>query len=187
MASRFAQLVTEFVTTLNDPSVKVLSGRREVDSTKNAPRVVCIPMGGPIEAPDKPGGELLPNGQRAKRIAIRKLKVEVECWGKDQETAEALYFNALNAWRKMTHASVEFGEEQWPSQEEGSDGRDKAGEIIKFTIIVTLPIFSGQIPLGTPTVTPAKVLKVAPDFINKVKLDEGNPEDPLNQEDFTQT
>jgi hypothetical protein len=187
MASRFAQLVTEFTTILNDSSVKILSGRKEQDSTKNAPRIVCIPLGGPIESPDKVGGELLPNGKRATRIAQRRFKVEVECWGKDEETAEALYLNALNAWRKMTHASIEFGEEDWPSQEAGSDGRDKAGEIIKFTVVVTMPVYSGQIPLATPTITPAKTLKVAPDFVNTVKLDDGNPEDPLNQESFTQT
>lgn len=193
MASKFEQLVEEFETNIGDASIAVLRGQKEKANNRNHPRIVCIPKGGPIVPTERPGFELLPNGKKARRIADRLFKIEVECWGPDEETTEALYFNAINAWRKATHNSLEFGEEIWPHESEDQAGNDEDGDVIAFSFSISMPIWEGQIPILTPTVVPSRTLTIPDTFVNTAKLDkpteahpDGNPEDPLNQESFDQ-
>lgn len=193
MASKFEQLVQDFETNIGDPSIAILRGQKEKANNRNHPRIVCIPKGGPIVPTERPGYELLPNGKKSRRIADRKFKIEVECWGPDEETTEALYFNAVNAWRKATHNSLEFGEEIWPHESEDQAGNDEDGDVIAFSFSISMPIWEGQIPILTPTVVPGRTLTTLTGTENTVKLDkpteanpDGNPEDPLNQENFSQ-
>lgn len=131
-------------------------GRREAGVHAKPPRVVAIPTGAPvIDQPDRPGDAKYSDQGRI--LLIRRFRIEWECHGApatdvvDFAPAENLFLATIRAVRKATHHSVVFENEEWKDQEEGGDGFDKHGSLIKFVSTINIPIYEPRTsaPLAT--------------------------------------
>lgn len=173
MASRFDQLVSDFVTTYcvvtgytsafadnvytltksGQPTIRIRTGRRSLALNTAPPYIVFIPMGGNINSPDRVGHGVIAANQRSKIRRIRNFNIECNVWGGDAEQAEQLTHNAIEVWAKLATNSVQFEAEEWIDQAEGADGWDKRGSLIRFTATFDIPVYSEVKPLTIVTST----------------------------------
>lgn len=158
MASAIQEIVTGFIAELADPAnftaTNVVVGEGQRARNGPMPRIVFVPIGGPIEPPDRPGGRVIVttgSGTKARQIYTRNLQILCELHGSNIENAEIMLHNSVRAMRKQLDNSVRFGEEVWLSQQEGEDGVNDFGEVVTFTFTVQLPIYDINRPLTLPS------------------------------------
>lgn len=134
------QIIDEVFDSMQE-GVRTAIGRRETAAHAGAPRVVAIPLGASVIDPvDMPGGRLR-DGGRERAIALRRLVIEWQCHGKSFFEAEELYLDVLRSIRSKAHNSVQFSNERWIDQEDGSDGFDKFGTLISFIATFDVPVY----------------------------------------------
>lgn len=132
-------------------SDQILIGQRETESNNTYPRVVLVPIGGPIVPPDRVGHGKTDGSTRARIIAVRQLQISVECHAATDEDAETLLHDCVVVVRNAVHASGPFVmSESYPDQEPGEDSFDKAGSLVVFTFTVNVPIYESLHPLKSP-------------------------------------
>jgi hypothetical protein len=153
MGSITEDIVTDVIALLGSPftTANVLVGERERESNNLYPRVVFVPVGGPIVDPDRVGHGKVTTTDRQRIIALRQLSVMVECHASTNENAEILLHNCVAAIRKTIHNSGPFPmSESYPDQDDGEDSFDKAGSLAVFTFTVHVPIYDVIRPLKVP-------------------------------------
>jgi hypothetical protein len=115
-------------------------GRKQVKKNSRPPRVVWIPIAGPIAPPDDVGGRLV-GTEKGRQIATRVQGFEVHVQGCDIDETELLSDAVVAAcWRSLSRGSVVFGDHTWTTQT--PDGADFAvdGEKIVLTLQIKIPI-----------------------------------------------
>lgn len=154
MGSITEDIRDDVVATLGSPftATNVLVGRRETESNNDYPRIVFIPVGGPItEPPSRVGHGLIDPNNRQRIIALRQLQIQVECHAATDEDVEILLHNCVAAVRQAIHNSGPFPmSEVYPDQEEGQDSFDKLGSLAVFTFTVNVPVYDVIRPLKAP-------------------------------------
>lgn len=147
-----------------DTSLKTLAtgglavSRRETGVHAGPMRVVAIPLGSPvIDPPDRHGdGGSHPwdiNGPRytdqGRILLVRRFRIDWECHGApgadldhaDFGDVEELYVYTLRAIRSLFHNAVRFENEEWVDQQEGGDGFERFGSLIRFTSVIDIPVY----------------------------------------------
>lgn len=150
LASDFAtRLSTDtLVTWSTDPGVgsrSVRIGKKHIFTTKGAPHIVIIPEGGPLQAPDRVGGN-------ARILLLRNVSLRFYLFGgKSLEVTEALLHNAIRAARNEFHASFVPGSEEWHSEDFGA--KDLDGHLVSFSLIVQIPVYDTPVEIVEPPLT----------------------------------
>jgi hypothetical protein len=151
MSSRIEQLQALFITALGaddeDHALyqRVFFGKNEIHRNHSAPRLVVYLTQGPLVTPDRVGEEKIQVGDdwvRSRIIAVRHVGINVYCHGRDNEETENLLHNSIAAWRKVAHASIGFGSESWPSEDEG--GIVLHGQEAVLSLELHIPVYDIQ-------------------------------------------
>lgn len=151
MSSRLATIVAEFVTKLNDSSVTVALGRKELHRNNGPPRVVFERVGGPVEMTQDIGRQDT-GGQGTRQLWTRSLRLIMHCWGSTEEQAEQLMHNSLVALRNAVGPGNLFpGEESWEVEAEAGDAN--LGEEVTVEVGLQIPILDEMLPLRAPPIT----------------------------------
>jgi hypothetical protein len=153
MGSITEDIVTDVIPLLGSPFsvANVVTGERERESNNTYPRVVFVPVGGPIVEPTRVGHGKIDANNRQRIIALRQLNIMVECHASTNENAEILMHNCIAAIRKTVINSGPFPmSESHPDQEDGQDSFDKEGSLCVFTFTVHVPVYDEIRPLKAP-------------------------------------
>lgn len=136
--------------------VRVFTRERDLHRNQSPPAIVLVPRRGRIVSPDRVGSHIDATGRAEKTIRVRRLAIQVYCWGVDNETAEDLEHNALNALEQF-HNCINEDDEVWETEQTGASGQSTEGTQISF--IATLDIEVTDAPQGIPqtTVRPNKL------------------------------
>lgn len=158
--SRMSQVVAEWQAHLADPSVRFTLGRKERDRHQKPPRVAVLPVGGPLESPDRVGrqdlGEIDEGATRT--LFDRKQQTLVQCWGVDFDSTEQLLHNVIAAIRASALGSVRLVSHEWISETEGVAGDDLDGDCAQIECEVIFPVTDAIKPLAVlPFAFPCKV------------------------------
>ncbi len=154
MASLLEQYIAQFITALGADNEahalygRIYFGRKYVEKNQDAPRIVIWRGSGSIDAPDQVGMGLIQVGSetvRSRVIATRKSNIVVYCHGRTDEETEDLLHNAIQAWRKVAHNDVRFGQEDWPHSAESTANR--RGEEAVFSFELWFRVYDVQWPL----------------------------------------
>jgi hypothetical protein len=135
------------------PEVRVYTRREDLDNNDDGPSVCCVPIGGPILAPDTNGSQLATiDGKRVSLRIIRDrvFSTDVYLWGNSRAQAEALLGQTLLAFEGF-HNMIEFGDEKWEDQQEDQGGVMTCGTMISFR--ATLRIAVSDLPTRLSRVT----------------------------------
>jgi hypothetical protein len=146
MTSRLADIVAEFVTELDDASVTVALGRRELHRNDSPPRVVFERVGGPIEMTRDIGRQDIgSDGTRA--LWTRSLKLVMHIWGTDEEQAEQLLHNACVAMRRAVGpGNILLGEESWVN--DAATGDADLGQEVTVEVNLQVPIVDAMVAIA---------------------------------------
>ncbi len=151
MASRLDTLIAVFWEGLNDPAVFRKRGRRALAERSPLPRITFVNMGGPIVPPDMVGEGKLVNleGQesRDRIVRVRSTQLLMVIHGQDEEQAEQLLHNCIATWERIADGAIDFGEEQWPEQDEGQDSVERRGSVVLLPMTVQIPVYKTPKPL----------------------------------------
>lgn len=141
---------------LDDPSVDAEFFRISIPKHGPSRRVCWLPVGGPLAPPKKAGGTHLPTtpgdagGTRRVDCAMRRELVEVHVYAETRENVEILFENLLAAISDQLQ-NVEWGQYQWPDEEEGNAGLKVRGSRVIFQITVQFPVSEEKAPLKIVT------------------------------------
>lgn len=140
------------------------TGRRETGVNAGPRRVVAIPLGAPaIEMTDRIGDPKTATLE-GRIILLRRFQIDFECHDVNEDggfsAAEELYLETLRAARAEGHQSVEFSNEVWEDQQEGADSHMRFGTVIKFTCVVSFPVYERRGALVSLTADPPIVTTV---------------------------
>lgn len=136
--------------------VRVFTRERDLHRNQSPPVIVIVPRRGRIIPPDRVGNHIDATGRAEKTIRVRKLAMQIYCWGRDNETAEDLEHNAINALEQF-HNCMNEDDEVWETEQAGASGQSTEGAQISF--VATLDIEVTDAPQGIPqsTVRPTKL------------------------------
>lgn len=154
------QLISQVFSLLGD-DVTTAIGRRETAVHAGPNRVVAVPLGAPSIVMASRPGDLLYVDQ-GRMLLERHFNIEWYCHGyrdenadtQDFARAEALYLATLLACRQSFHHSVEFSDETWEDQQEGADGFERFGSLIRFMSTIKIPFYEPRGGIVTLTATP---------------------------------
>lgn len=140
MSSKLQQIVDHWESQLGDAQVRWALGRRELQRHVDAPRVVVVPVGGPIE-PAREVGRRDISSAASRTLYQRSVAVEVYVWGRDQEETEQLYESVIVALRRSdAMGSVRLGDEAHIAETPEQAGDVNRGDAIMFTVTFEIPI-----------------------------------------------
>lgn len=136
--------------------IRVFTRERDLHTSQSPPVIVIIPKRARIMSPDRVGSQKQATGIAEKAIRVRKLAMQFYCWGENNEVAEDLEHNALNALEQF-HNSMNEDDEVWETEQTGASGQSLRGAQISF--VATIDIQVTDAPQGIPqgTVKPAKL------------------------------
>lgn len=145
-------MLAAFTGFLDDSGVTLLKGRRALQEGKQLPRITHIGLGGAVVDPDLVGeGKIVDPStgyqSRDKIIRVRQFNILMVVHGQNEEQAEQLFHNAIAAWELACSGSLNFSDEEWPDQAEGSDGVNRRGNEIQAVLTVNLPVYAKSKPL----------------------------------------
>lgn len=172
---------------LIDPTINCFLGRRATEDYSAPHSIVAIPLGAPSidDHGLKPGGS--PWGSNGGRqLMIRHFNIEWRCHDgpaapdliPDFTNTEALYVATLVALRTALsptgepfHNGIHFSSEEWIDQQEGEDGYERSGTVIKFISTLDLPVYDLPPTLVSLTATP-KILTTVTELDQTVTINE---------------
>lgn len=138
--SRLSDIVAAFTTELADSTVTVGIGRVELSRNVAPPRVVFVPVGGPIEMTREIGRQDIAGTDATRALYQRNLTVEAHCWGSDFGATEDLAHNVIVAMRRACLGSLLLGSESWPSQEAGTASDVNLGDECVVEMGLQIPV-----------------------------------------------
>jgi len=153
VSSQIEKVLAELDKELDIPTLRVALGRRELHRNDDVPRVVVIPIGGPIGATQEIGRrDLLTSATRS--LYQRELTCEVYCWAGDYEATEQLLHNVVVAMRRVALGSWQPLTERWLSDEEQTSGDVLRGHVAVLEAMLIIPIPDDIVrPLRAPPIT----------------------------------
>ncbi len=136
--------------------VRVFTRERDLHQAQSPPVIVLVPKRARIVSPDRVGNQKDATGIAETAIRVRKFSVQIYCWGDNNEMAEDLQVNALNALEQFHNCSNE-DDEVWETEQTGASGQMTYGTQISF--MATIDIQVTDAPQGIPrgTVEVAKL------------------------------
>ena len=141
MASRFNQIVDEVHTDPTLAGIGYATGRLAEKENADYPRIVWIPVGGPITPTDNVGGRLATgNTQRIKQLRTVELNCEVHLWGQDVEQAENMMHLLIAACYRLLVGSVVFGSHTWATQTQTGADYSARGQKIELDLTIKIPV-----------------------------------------------
>lgn len=149
--SRLADIVAEFTSILNDSSVTIAVGAKELHRNDSPPRIVFERVGGPIEMTRDIGRQDTGATAATRALLTRNLALRVHCWGEDEDQAEDLMHNALVAMRSATLGSFAAVSETWGRELESGDAN--LGEVVIAEVVVQIPVIDALLTLHVPPTT----------------------------------
>lgn len=136
--------------------IRVFTRERDLHRNGSPPRIVIVPKRARIISPDRVGSQVQATGIAQKAIRVRKLAMQIYCWGDTNEVAEDLEHNSLNALEQF-HNCMNEDDEVWETEQTGASGQSLQGSLISF--VATIDIQVTDAPQGIPqsTVKPTKL------------------------------
>lgn len=150
-AGRLGAIVDEFELVLADPAVRVDLGRKELHRNNAPPRVIFIPIGGPIEMTKEIGRQDLTVGTASRQLNQRNLSCELHCWGESIEQAEQIMHNAIATMHAAVLGSYLPSGERWLSDEELKAGDVNLGAVVVLDVVIQIPVMAGTQALVRPS------------------------------------
>lgn len=132
-------VVDEFASILADPNVQVVMGRAELVRHERAPRIVFVPVGGPVGPATEIGRRDI-GGLSTRTLHERALKCEIYCWGRDFAEAEQLLENTVVAIQRSVLGSYELGAETWVTETEDGQADLQYGALVMLEATLVLPV-----------------------------------------------
>lgn len=159
MAKSVPEQIIDQIFALLPAEITKAVGRRETETNAKPHRVVAVPLGGPIEEPDRPGDKKYTDAGRI--LFVRYFQIDWYCHGVrdgsdalDFARAEDVYLTVIEAVRQVCHHAVRFSDERWEEQEEGRDSFMRFGSVIRFTSTIQIPIYERRGGLRLLTADP---------------------------------
>lgn len=143
-----ADVVNAFEGELGDVRVVVALGRKELVRHERPPRIVFVPVGGPVGSATEIGRRDIAGGS-TRSIHERALKCEIFCWGRDFAETEQLLQNTVVALRRTALGTYDLGEENWQTETEEGQADLQYGDMVSLECVMHLPIVDAITPIST--------------------------------------
>ena len=152
MPSRFNQIVDEVHADAALAGIGYATGRLAEKENADYPRIVWIPVGGPITPTDNVGGRLANAGaDRIKQLRTVELNCEIHIWGQDVEQAENMLHALVASSYRLLAGSVMFGSHSWETQTQTGADYSARGQKIVMDLTLKIPITDNAQALTTIT------------------------------------
>lgn len=132
-------VVAEFTTVLADPGVAVDFGRAALVRHERPPRIMWVPVGGPVGVATEIGRQDF-GGVSARAVHERAIRCEIHCWGRTFDETETLLENTVVALRRTALASYELGAETWQTESEDGQADLQYGALVILEAVLFLPV-----------------------------------------------
>lgn len=151
MTSRLEDIVAAFTTELDDSTVTIAIGRKELHRNVEPPRIVFERIGGDVAMTQDIGRQDIGGTDGTRQLLTRNLTVKAHCWGATEEIAEQLMHNAIVAMHNVAQGSLLVGSEEWPN--EATEGDTTLGEEVTIEFGLQIPVVDALQVLALPADT----------------------------------
>lgn len=168
MSAKWKQIATLIYDRLaaETPALRAGYGTLSLDEHRATGTIYFVPTDGVFEPLQEPGGRADPTDANVlkRSICYASQVVRIYCWGADEDTAEALFLNAVVATWEETYGSADFQTFSWITEEQqDAVGFTVLGHVVAFDVKFKIPVVRELQPLATITSIESETEVINPD------------------------